>query len=198
MNDDKNIKKSETKDSTKIMKKSINENWIAHKPLWISLIVVLVLAIVVGVSASLINSKSFVQKMFTSMIPQKVEDIDFDGNKMTFYREKNPKYDKSISVDDENYEPEFIFYYKDENGEKVYLENGMYNFVDANGEEQSAPITLYFAAMLMPKVQKLKTALQITGWSLLAVAVVVGIVVWYIKDKQYYENQKKAVVHKKK
>lgn len=199
MKDNKEVKKSEAKVSAEIIKKSLKESWVYHKGLWITGIVILVLIVLVGVGTSIMNNRTVINKITYSFMPKEIEgDLIDESNKLVFYSEMNEEYegDETLTVD--NLLKMYKFYYLDENGEKVYLEDGIYSYIDSNGQEQASIIGVAFLIKANQKATQIKDTIKTIAWIVCAVLIVVAIVVWYIKDKKARKENKVPIVHKKK
>lgn len=209
MKDYNEVKNTQVKDSVKEstetikkglkkVNKSLKDSWRYHKGFWIAGIVILVIAILFGVGASLMNNEKIVSKITTSFIPDKLEADSIDDEKVTFYSELNPDYDgdKELTVD--NLFKMYNFYYLNEDGDKVYLQDGLYTYNDSKGEEQTVIIGAAFLLKAGQQSNKVKEALKITAWVVVAVFIVAAIVVWYIQDKKARKENKVPIVHKKK
>lgn len=209
MKDNNEVKNTQVKDSVKEstetikkglkkVNKALKDSWRYHKGFWIAGIVILVIAILFGVGASLMNNEKIVSKITTSFIPDKLEADSIDDEKVTFYSELNPDYDgdKELTVD--NLFKMYNFYYLNEDGEKVYLQDGLYTYNDSKGEEQTVIIGAAFLLKAGQQSNKVKEALKITAWVVVAVFIVAAIVVWYIQDKKARKENKVPIVHKKK
>lgn len=195
---DNKVKKTELKIPAENIKKALKKSWTLYKKIWISCIVFFVIAILFAVGAKVVGSDDFKSKTVLKMIPETIETNTVDNQKMVFYKESNPDHDGNPEISLDNLLKMYKYYYLDEDGNKVYLDNGFYEYKDNSGQNQLIIVGLGFIMTALGKIETIKKALQITAVVIFVSAVVAGIVVWYIKDKKYHEQQKKPIVHKKK
>lgn len=163
-----------------------------HKALWIVGIIILVIVIVLSAAVSFVKSDSFAEKAADMLIPKKIHTSADTGLDMTFYREINPEYAESeTKVDDQNnYIQLYVYYYIDDADNKVYLDNGEYNYVNDDGENQTCYVGLGFLYAGGERINTIQTVLKVVAWVLVIGFIVAAVVVWYIKDKQHYERNK--------
>lgn len=185
-------KKNESRISAEIIKKSLRESWAAHKALWIIGIVVAVVLIAYGSFSLYAKTATFQRVVLSAMIPNEIVATTSDEQEFKFYYEKNPEFDKKAKIeviDSKVLNNMFKFYYLDENGEKVYLEDGLYSYKDSNGDEKKISPFLTGLIEVYEKYTKVQKISKIIGWIILAAGIVGLIILWYIKDKQYQEKQ---------
>ena len=131
------------------------------------------------------KANSIMTSATLAVMPKSIKSVD--GSNLTFYVEKNDKYNPETDQTLDN----FSFYYLDENGEKQYLEHGVYTTED--GEDML--VAVGFMLNTRANVEGLKnTAITILVF---AIIVLVGLIIWlsyYIWAE--HEEKKKAQVSK--
>lgn len=144
-------------------------------------VVSIIIALIVGVAT--IDSYSAEAKVANAFIdvfmPKQIEGTGDELTKgITFYREKNEDYDVNSNSPLEA----FKFYTKSENGEKFYLEDGMYypaQFYMKDSKVQPIPVYLSFYYKLWLNLNILKNVLRVFAAILSLVVVAALIYIWY-------------------
>lgn len=198
MKNNNKTKKVEIKVVAENIKNTLKNLWVSHKKSWIITIVCIIVAIAFGIGAKYAGSDEFKSNMVLKMIPETIESETTDKQEMVFYKEANPDHDGNTEISLDNLLKMYNYYYLDEDGNKVYVDNGLYKYQDNSNEEQLIVVSLGFIMTGLAKIDAIKTALKVTAWVVFAVGIIVAIVLWYIKDKKYQESLKKPIVHKKK
>lgn len=191
-------KNGEFKDSVKIIGGSLKSSLKNHKVLWGFGIAIVVLIIAVSVFSAVISTENLTARAMDILMPEylPIRSAD-DPVQYEFYKELNEDYIKSdTKIEGNNYIEMFNFYYIDENGEKQYLEDGMYHYTDKDGKPQISYVNIGFMYSMGQRVGQIKEIVKIITWVLVVALIVLLIVVWYIKDKKRNEQNKPKRIRK--
>lgn len=144
-------------------------------------VVAIVIALIVGITTiDSYKAGANVTNAFTDMLMPKSIQGTADGGAegMTFYREKNKDYD----IDNDEPLAAFNYYTLTENGEKHYLDGGMYYPPEYYFENSTAePVAVYlgFYFRLMQNLQVFKNVMTVIV-SILCLAICAGLIyIWY-------------------
>lgn len=193
-----NKKNSEFKESFKIVGGALKSSMKKHKLLWSLGIIIVVLIIAVSVFSAVVSTENLTAKAMDILMPEYLPPRDEnDPIQFNFYKELNEDYINSdTKIEGDNYIEIFKYYYLDENGEKQYVDDGIYRYTDDEGNEQICYVGIGFMYSMGQKVSQIKEIAKTVAWVLVAVLVVFLIVLWYIKDKKRNEQNKPKRIRK--
>jgi len=192
-----NKKNGEFKTSLNIIGSSLKSSFKKHKVLWGIGIAILIVAILFSVLVSVMNREDFILQVADKLIPTKLQTVEESDLDMVFYREMNPEYENSdTKVNGDNYIQIYRYYYLDSAGDKQYLTNGEYHYVDDEGNAQTSFVALGFIYQAGERLTAISNALTAVKWILIAGFVVALIVLWYFKDKKRNEENKPKRIRK--
>ena len=148
------------------------KGWIIFASIMLALIIVIT---GVNLYAQRTDNKEsdLLNSVLVALIPKEVSIYD-NGNKVTFYIEKNKKYDEKK---DQPLDAFTVYYYqKDSNGKKkrVDLVQGHYK---TPTEENYVEIGFILAAK--QRLNKMVSVLNVVRWIILALIIVSGIYLWF-------------------
>lgn len=142
----------------------------------------IIIAMIVGISTmdTYKAGAKFTNAFIFALMPSQIEGTAEEGTEgVTFYVEKNKEYDANKD------EPinAFSYYMLTSEGEKVYLEDGVFypasNYMEGNKEVESVPVYLDFYLQIIQKVQIIKNVVTVLI-TLLCIALGVGLIyIWY-------------------
>ncbi len=156
--------------------------------------VLLVFALIAGITAAVINKDSMSASLMYSLMPKELEG-EFENEEgetynITFYLRKNTDYDSKSDSDIMN---AFEVYYYDDNGEEVNL--GSTGTYEASNQTVNPLILFMYKAG--EKLNVVKKAVKIGIGIFAAVLIVVLIVIWFVSFSKQ-EDAKKAKLNENK
>lgn len=181
MEKDKNLPQTEeTVKTSDIIKASAKNMFKNHKKIVKALIALFVVFVVLIVGVCVLSNGTVQRNLMNAFVP---DEITNDQLGMTFYSEPNPEYDGEKPV-----LPYICYYYEnnDPSGEKIYLENGVYN----NGASK-VYVAAGFGLSVLPTIRHISTAVKCIA-ALAAVAIVVLVIVAWYKSFKKQELARKA------
>lgn len=149
-------------------------------------VVALVIALVVGISSmdNLVMEAKSVNAFLSVLMPDSIEGTSNEGESaytygMVFYREKNKDYD---ALKDEPIQA-FNYYYKDSDGNRIDLEDGLYyppDYYNENKDVSAVPVYAGFYFQAMENWKVAKKVLNIVVGVTIAALIVFAIWLWYL------------------
>lgn len=146
----------------------------------------IVIALIVGISTmnSFVVEAKSTNAFLSVLMPESIEGTSNEGESkytygMVFYREKNKDYD---ALKDEPIKA-FNYYYKDNDGNRIDLEDGVFYPADYYNKKMDVNPVPVYAGFYIEAVQKwnvVKTVLKVVVAVVIAALVVFGIWLWYI------------------
>ena len=162
----------------------------------IKAVIILLVVVVVFLTAVLIitSSSTIMISLISAIMPESIS-IDIDGEEMEFYGELSEEYINSEEkVVDGTYVTAFDFYYYDEDGNQIYLDEGKYDYVDSEGEESTSNVRMTFyiqvIAVALGVFNIIKEVLIVVAVVLAVVAVVYGLYELYMYDRRRKKKRK--------
>jgi len=156
--------------------------------------VFLVLAVIVGITATAVNKDSLSASLLYSLMPKELEG-EFENDKgetykIMFYLRKNPNYDSKNDSDIMN---AFEVYYYDDNGEEVNL--GSTGTYEASNQTINPLILFMYKAG--EQLGEIKKNVKLGVGIFVAVLIVALIIIWFIVFSKQ-EDAKKAKLNENK
>lgn len=178
--------------SSSIIKSSLRESWLVHKKLWILGIVVVTIIALVGAGAAIMQSPYAKREMYLAMFPNEIPQEISKDETLVVKIARNPEFDGKLkeTLDADDFNNMFRYYFVDENGEKVFFDkDGTYKYTDENGNERTVNPTLAILLMAYSKYQSFQKTVKIVVGVVVAVAIVGAILAWYLWDLKQYKKQ---------
>lgn len=199
MSNNKNKEKSnKSKVHNKNTSSKIKKFCVNYMGSFIVAVLFIVLAVACAFGAKYVGSDEFKSNMVLKLIPDTIETNTVDDAEITFYKETNAEYDGDEELSLDGILKMYNFYYLDEDGNKVYLQDGLYQYVDNYGTEQFIIVGVVFTMTALAKIDTIKNALDISSAVIPILGLAIAILIGVLKFKKIQKQQMSVADNKKK
>lgn len=199
MSNNKNKEKSnKSKVHNKNTSSKIKKFCVNYMGSFIVAVLFIVLAVACAFGAKYVGSDEFKSNMVLKLIPDTIETNTVDDAEITFYKETNAEYDGDAELSLDGILKMYNFYYLDEDGNKVYLQDGLYQYVDNYGTEQFIIVGVVFTMTALAKIDTIKNALDISSAVIPVLGLAIAILIGVLKFKKIQKQQMSVADNKKK
>lgn len=199
MSNNKNKEKSnKSKVHNKNTSSKIKKFCVNYMGSFIVAVLFVVLAVACAFGAKYVGSDEFKSNMVLKLIPDTIETNTVDDTEITFYKETNAEYDGDAELSLDGILKMYNFYYLDEDGNKVYLQDGLYQYVDNYGTEQFIIVGVVFTMTALAKIDTIKNALDISSAVIPVLGLAIAILIGVLKFKKIQKQQMSVADNKKK
>ncbi len=192
------VKNNNSKVKSKNKSSCVKDFFVNYLGSFIVLLLFIVLTIACAFGAKYVGSDEFKSKTVLNFIPDTIETDTVDGTELTFYKETNEAYDGEAVLSLDGILKMYNFYYLDEDGNKVYLQDGLYQYVDNSGTEQFIIVGVVFTMTSLAKIDTMRRALEISSAVIPVLGLLIAIVIAIFKFKKIHKKEEIYVKQNKK